>query len=358
MGIFGRGKVSNAYDTYTKGPVMPLAIASPWSPADPLVSFVIDDALAGILKESGVMTRDVALRIPGVKRAHGIVTAMVGRIPFYVMDDVVRTTQQPGWLTNSASGVSPYHRMVGLASDWFFYGWGCLGFTADMSDCLHIPWGMWDIDNGVPYVTNDAVPAQYQARPVVIPLGYGENGLIVDGADTLNEARKIESAYMDRLDNPIPLTVLGIPYDIWQGWSPEERRSYRDQWADGRKAGGVATKPQEWSVEMPGQVQVDLYETGRNAVRLDIANHTAMPAGLLEGLRQGGGGGTEIRYSSDVGGAHRSELWDFGLPSRMVHAFEARMSLDDIVATGLSIRGDLSAEFAAPNPNIDPTSED
>jgi hypothetical protein len=360
VGIFTRNKVSSALDKFTKGAVVPMAIASPWGPGDPLVTWAISEALATQLENAdAVMTRDLALRIPGVKRAHGIVCSMFARIPFYVMNDEQREDDQPRWITTSDSGVAPYHRMYGLGSDFFFTGWGCLGFDADKTDCLHIPFGMWNInDDGVPVVTNDAVPEKYRAQLVVIPMGYGENGLLIDGLDTLKEARKIEAAYQDRLDNPIPLTVLDIPFEQWQMWTPDERKDYRDQWVAGRKAGGTATKPAEWGVNFPAESGLDLFESGRNAVRLDIANHTGMPAGLLEGLRQGGGGGSEIRYSSDVGGAHRSELWDFGLPARMVHAFEARMSLDDVVASGLSIRGDLSGEFVAPNPSIDPTSED
>lgn len=358
MGIFTRNKVGAAHDILTRGAVAPLAIASPWSPADPLVSFVIDDALKGILAESGAMTRDVALRIPGVKRAHGIHVRQFAANPFRMMDNDTPAAEQPEWLTNSRSGVSPYHRMYGLGSDFFFTGWGCLGFTADMTDCMHIPYGMWALENGVPVVTNDAVPAEYAARPVVIPVGYGENGLLVDAADTLSEARKIEAAYMDRLDNPVPLTILNIPYDVWQGWTPEERRAYRDQWEAGRKRGGVATKPAEWPVDMPGEVAVDLYESGRNAVRLDIANHTSTPASLLEGVSQGGSGGSTIKYSGVANGVSRNELWDLGSAKGFTLAFEARMSLDDICPPGFSIRADLTNMLALPEPNTNPTSED
>ncbi len=85
---------------------------------------------------------------------------------------------------------------------------------------------------------------------------------------------------------------------------------------------------------MPGQIAVDLYESGRNAVRLDIANHTGTPASLLEGTRQAGGGGTDIRYTGVANGAMRGELWEYGSAKGFTLAFEARMSLDDIVPSG------------------------
>ena len=49
---------------------------------------------------------------------------------------------------------------------------------------------------------------------------------------------------------------------------------------------------------------------------------------------------------------------DYGPAKRMLLAFEARMSLDDIVASGKSIRGDLENMFATPDPTSTPTSED
>jgi len=366
VGIFRR-QIEAAYKApkLTAPPVVqPLSIASPWAPQDALVTFALDDALGGLLSSSVAMTRDIALKIPAVKRAHGIHVRAFARLPFYLMDNNVRVPEQPKWLTNSASGVSPYHRMYGLGSDMFFNGWGCLGFTADMTDCLHIPFGLWSVrDDGSIEVDEQQVPAKYRARPVAIPVGYGENGLLVDGIDTLREARQIEAAYVDRLNNPVPLTVLGIPLETWQSWTPAERKKYRDQYVDGRKAnnGAVALKVSEFPIEFPDAASngVDLFETGRNANRLDIANHTDTPASLLEGVRQGGaGGGTEVRYTGVQNGAARGELWDFGKASAFTSAFEARMSLDDICPPGLSIRADLSHMQAIPAPDTNPTSED
>lgn len=363
MGIFKR-RIENVYAaraTQLMPPASnpPISITSPWAPQDSLVTFAVDEALGGLLSEYQLMTRDTALRIPGVKRSHGLHVTQFAQIPWYLMDDAVRVGQQPGWLTNSASGVSPYHRWFGVGSDLFFYGWALLGFTADMTDCLHIPYGLWSVDPDTGDIRIDPtkVPARYHARPVAIPLGYGENGLLTDGIDTLKEARKIEQAYMNRLDNPVPLTILGIPRDDWAGMTAVERAQYRDQWVEGRQKSATALKVAEWPVDMPGQVPVDLYESGRNAVRLDIANHTSTPAGLLEGTRQGGSG-TDITYTGVQDGATRSELWDFGLAKRMMLALEARLSLDDVCATGLSIRGDISNMIATPTPSTNPTSED
>lgn len=172
------------------GPSAPtLGVQSPWAPTDNLVTFAAAEVL-GAMSASGAVTREIALRVPGVKRAHGIHCSIVAGLPFYVMADTARAADQPGWLTNSASGVSPYHRMFGVASDLFMTGWACLGFTDDMSDALHVPYGLWGVDPATGQVTIDArIPAAYRVRPVVIPLGYGENGLLTDGVDSVRRPR-------------------------------------------------------------------------------------------------------------------------------------------------------------------------
>lgn len=361
MGIFSR-KIQAAYATRALPAANTLPIVSPWSPQDGLQTITVDDALGEILgKQGSRITRETALRVPGVKRAHGIICAQLASIPFFQMDGDTRTDEQPEWLTDSASGVAPYHRMFGAASDWFFHGWACFGFTEDRTDCLHIPYGMWKVDprTGDIRVDSDDIDSAYKAHLVAVPLGYGENGLLVDGADTIRQARNVEAAYQDRLENPIPLTVLTLDQDRWDGSTPEERATLRDEWNEGRRKNSTAMKPSWIHVDMPGTVQTDLYETGRNAVRLDVANHVALPASILEGVRQGGsGGGTEITYTGVQNGATRGELWDFGQAKRMLMAFEARMSLDDICEPGLSIRGDLTSMQAVPAPNTTPTSED
>lgn len=363
MGIFKK-RINQAYGK----PAATMQITSPWTPQTTLESFTAD-ALKGLTVDSAhqPLSRETALRIPGVKRAHGIICTQFAGIPFFRMASADRDAEQPTWLTTSASGVSPYHRSYGAASDWFLYGWACFGFTAHPAttpdaDCLHIPMGLWKLDeNGDVHCDSDLVADEFKTYLVAVPLGLGENGLLIDGKDTLNQARKIEEAYLNRLDNPIPLTVLRLTNDLYFGYDKKQRAEIRDEWNDGRRKNSTALVPEGMTVDLPGAtVGTDLYETGRNAVRLDIANHASLPASVLEGVRQGGsGGGTEMRYQG-VGenGAARSELWDYGVAKRMLLAFEARMSLDDIVPSGTSIRGDLSNMFATPDPTTNPTSED
>lgn len=364
VGIFGK-RIERIYAARAKTHPnrAPLTLLTPWSDQSSVKQAFTGDALAAALKGRELApSRDVAMRVPGVARAHDFVCGQFASIPFFQMNGAERTEAQPRWLTTSDSGVAPYHRMYGAASDWFFDGWACFGFTTDMDDCFHIPTELWDFDDTgeVIYLGDDTqVDPRYTAKMIAVPLGRSSNGLLVNGADTIDQARKIEAAYQARLDNPIPLTVLTLDADRWDGATPAERAELLEEWMANRQKHSTAMKPSWIGIDMPGQVQVDLYETGRNGVRIDLANHVGLPASLLDGVRQGGGGGgTEMRYQGVAEGAARGDLWDFGPTKRMLNAFEARMSLDDVVEPGLSIRGDQTHLFQTPTPNTNPSSED
>ena len=58
------------------------------------------------------------------------------------------------------------------------------------------------------------------------------------------------------------------------------------------------------------------------------------------------------------GSASATVLWEYGSAKGFTLAFEARMSLDDIVPSGQSIRGDLTSIQAIPAPDTNPTRED
>ena len=336
-------------------PSATIGVQSPFAPTDSLATFAASEVL-GAMSASGAITRDIALRVPGVKRAHGIHCSLVAGLPFYKMTGDAVSESQPRWLTNSDSGVSPYHRMYGLTSDLFMDGWGCLGFTSDMEDAIHVPNGYWKIDNSTGAVTiDDRMPAEYRARPVAVPLGYGSNGILVDGIDSVRAARSIDKAWIDRIDNPIPATDLHITDSAYDQMSKKEKRRIVDEWNENRRRDGGSTAVTQSFLEVKalGTISADLYEKGRNAVRLDLANHAGVPASIIEGSKDSGG--TDVEYSNDA--TTRNELYDFGTKA-FVQAIEARLSLDDVCPPGESIRASLTSLMATPTPDINPTSAD
>lgn len=359
VGIFGP-LIKRAYDR----PGLPASIVSPYSSQDSLVKVLADDLFPADVRDRAAaavaITRDTAMMIPAVARAHGVHVTQFAENPFYVMDGDNRAAVQPRWTSTTSSGIPPFIRWSGVGDDLFWEGWALLAFTEDGEDCIHVPWGMWGIraDRTV-WVDPAVVPVEYRARLIPLTVGPTWRGILHTGTRAIDQARKIEDAYQKRLENPIPLTIMNIPLDIYQGMDATERKRMRDEWTEGRRRGEVGMKPTEFGIEMPGQISTDLYETGRNGSRLDIANATATPADLLEGAKQGGSGGTTMRYQGvGEGGVTRSDLWDFGLAKRFTLAVEARLSMDDVVAPGLSVRADRAAVVSAPTPATNPTSED
>ena len=253
--------------------------------------------------------RASALKIPGVKRAHGIHTHLIGGLSFFqnIGDD--RDDEQPEWLTNSASGVPLYQRWAGLTSDLFFDGWGCLAFNDDKTDAVHVPAGLWGIadDTNLVWVT-DQLPENYRRNPIAISMGYGENGILVDGSDTLAAAVDLQRAWMERVKNPSPATELHFTDPAYDDLGTDEKRKIVDGWNENRRRDGGQTAVTQSFVEVKdhGVTSADLFEKGRNANRLDLANHSAVPASIIEGAKDGGGG--DITYSNVDGGAQRNEL--------------------------------------------------
>lgn len=337
------------------GPVAAIGLLSPWTPSDTIMTFAATELL-GEMSASDVVTRNVALRVPGVKRAHGIHCGLVAGLSWYQYENEQRLVDQPAWLTSSASGVSPYLRMYGIVSDLFMSGWACLAFTDDMSDALHIPQGLWKVDSNTGAIIVDArIPEAYRVKPVAIALGYGDNGILTDGVDSIRASRDIERAWNERVKNPAPATDLHITDPAYNEITKTEKQKLVDEWNENRRrAGGQTAVTQSFlEVKALGQTDAGLFEKGRNAVRLDLANHAAVPASIIEGAKDGGG--TDINYSNDA--TSRNELFDFGT-SRFVRAIEARLSLDDVCPPGQSIRADLSNLMAAPTPSMNQTSED
>lgn len=347
----------------TGGPAVkttPILPVSPFSPQDSLTEITV----AQLWPEhdtAKTLTDASALRIGPVKRSYEIVCGVLARMPWRQYDQNGETADQPEWLVNTRSGIAPRTLRYGVVGDLFMHGWAVIGFELGQDgypvDALHIPHAWWSMDSKGEITVDAAIERRYTQRIVPIPLGYGSNGIMNDGIEALRDARAIGAAYRDRIDNPVAQTILTVEAEQWRQWSKDEREEFRQLWIKGRASanGATAMKPSFVTVDMPGALPSDLFESGRNANRLDIANHAGVPADLIEGSKQSGGG--NLHYSTEAGGAQRNELWDFGL-AKFADAIEARLSLDDVCPSGLSIRADRSDYLTSPNPTTPITSED
>lgn len=327
---------------------------SPWQSGD--LEQITIATLFGDATPDGVVTLDIAKRVPGLRRASLLHCGIVAGAPFRQYEGATLIADQPKWLSSSESTVSPYLRNFGVTHDLFWYGWACIGAQLDGQpypvDGIHVPVGMWSQDPLTGKVTIDErIPAKYRELAIVIP--FGANGVLVDGIDTIRAARYIETAWQDRIANPIAQTDLHIT-DSTISLSRKDKLKLAEQYNEGRKLPGGATSVTDAFLEAKHHdAPADLFESGRNAVRLDLANHALVPASIIEGAKNGSAG--EINYSNDA--SKRNETYDYGT-SLFVQAIEARLSMDDVCPTGQSIRGDLSGFMAVPTPAESPARED
>lgn len=327
------------------------ALGSPFAPANSLSDAIVGDILGEIPSE--VITENIALRVPEVKRALQAHTSLVAPLKFTVHDngsDESRASQ-PAWVTGSAAGVSPYIRWKGVTRDLFLHGWALLGAlkgTDDLpTDFLHIPRDYWSVGGNGKISIDEGIPAAYR-HPVLIPLGT--NGLLLDGIDSIRQARKLELARQARLDAPPAATELHMTNPIYDEMSSVEKEKLARDYAASRGKHSVSVTPSYVEVKSHESAAVDLFESAMNSLRIQIANHAGIPASFIEGGKEGGTAG-QMSYSNDS--TRQSELWTFG-SSEFAYAITARLSMDDVVGPDAEVRADLSSFMNPPATQLAP----
>ncbi len=292
--------------------------------------------------ELGEVTRLSALQIPAIKKARDVLVGIVAGLPLreYEGEAVV---DQP-WLYRTASSISPWHRLAWVFDDLFFYDWSALAVARDgsgqITDAIRIPFERWSVDEHTGVVRVDF--AEASGREVVLIPGNGSGGILAAGAPTITGAGALQRAWIGRAQNPIPLIELHQNNDdpLTDGDEDEEDNEIQDlvdTWSKARTSptGAVGFTPSNIDVKVHGTIATDLYEEGRNAIVLDIARLTGLPAALLDGSMST----ASLTYSTQEG--KRNEFLDYTLPMWLA-PIEARLSMDDVSGTGRVIRFDKS----------------
>jgi hypothetical protein len=300
--------------------------------------------------EIGEVTRASALQIPALKKAHDVLLAAVAGMQL-IEKEGEAVVDQP-WLYSTSSGISPWHRMAYIFDDLFFYDWSAIAVQRDsfgqITDGIHIPFGRWSVDeSGI--VSVDYKPAA--DREVILIPGNGTGGVLVAGAPTIKGAAALQRAWIGRAQNPIPLLVLQQQSD--DEIDDDEIEELIDAYSAARTSptGAVAFADNRIKPEALGVVDASLFENGRNAVVLDIARLTGVPASILDGSQST----ASLTYSTTEG--KRNEFDDYALPI-WTDPIQARLSMDDVSAKGRVIRFDHSARNAIAAPAITAPTKD
>lgn len=307
-------------------------VLSPFQPQGELAPIIIGDIWGPDITLP--LSRLDALKIPAVAKGRALLHSLLSR-PLVALRDEERL-DLPTWLYRSDTGISPQLRMRCIIDDHVFAEASLLavrrGKNDDILDAAHVPYDRWYVDPETSEIFVDRKPAP-AGSVIWIPGPWA--GLLVHGADLIRAARDTEKAWTARVRNPFPAMVIKDTED--RNLTKSQRRNLVAAVAAARRDpdNAVFYLPFGLELEAHGADATDLFETGRNAMRLDFANLLNIPAALLDGTVSE----ASLTYSTQEG--RRNELFDYTIPY-WTNSIEEALSLDNVVPRGQRIRFDFS----------------
>jgi hypothetical protein len=327
--------------------------ASPWSSGS-LAKVVWSDIFGA---DRVPVTRAECMQIPAASKARHLVCGTISRFPLkaYRGEAELTPRSQPAWLYRTDTAVPPQTRMLWTLDDLYHGGWALWAVNRGAStdgrmgpilDAMRVPPEWWEIDDDLRIY----VHGQPATQESVILFNGPFEGLIEAGAHTIRAAQNLERAWAKRVRQPIPATELHQTTD--DELDEDEINALVDDWGSMLDAGGgVAYSPSTIQVITHGETVMDLFVEGRNAVTLDIARLVNVPAPMLDASLAT----ASLQYSTK--GDSRNDFVDLTLHFWM-NPIEARLSMDDVVPRGQSVRFDLANLTTLPQPPTGPATED
>lgn len=318
-------------------------VLSPWAPEPNFGTVVISESFGLAVKELP-LDRSLAMSIPAVARGRHLLVSTVAPLPLVALNADGPLAVQPTWLYRSDTAVSPAERTARTVDSLIFYGqalWAVArGAQGQITDAVWVPHHRWDYDYDSGEVSIDGEvrnPKEY-----LYFQGWNE-GLLSCAARTLRGAIAIENAWVDRVKNPIPTTVIRHEGSDAIQLEQFEIDDLLQQWREKRNAegGALGYLPPGLAMDALGSVEADLFDKGRAAIRVDIAAFLGLSASMLDGSS-----GDSLTYSTQEG--QRSRYYTETLPLYL-NAIEACLSQDRSVPRGTRVRFDLT-ELYTPTP--------
>jgi hypothetical protein len=341
MGILSALRLAN----YSR----PESVVSPWTDAQ-LKSFVWSDVFGNA--DNVPVTRAEAMRVPGVAKARNLLAPTIGRQPLKALDANGELTTQPTWTYRTDQDlVSMTHLMTWVADDLLFLGRALLSVKRG-SDGFPV-----SIDRVSPdryTITDGSILIDEQpvdARSVIFIPGLVD-GLLDIGARTIRGARYVEEAWVGRVRNPVPTTVLQQTESDSFLEQDEVEDIIRKYSAARRDPDGAVTfVPYGLSLSAMGENDSNLFVEARNALRIDIGSYVGVPSTLMDATTVQ----ASLTYENKEGA--RDRFYVEALPL-YASAIEARLSLDDVVPRGQRVRFDFSELYAQLPAATGPITED
>jgi len=232
------------------------------------------------------VTRAEAMTVPSVVKARHLLVTHLAGVPLRALrgTEVLPTDDQPTFLYRTSGASTPWHRMAWTVDDLLFYGWALWrvvrGADGAILDATRVPPEWWRItpDNDIE-LQGETIR---DPRSVVLFAGPSE-GLLEYAARTIRGARNIEQAWAGRVRNPVPVVELHQVTD--DELTDGEIDAFIDGYVKARQDpnGAVVYTPNSVELRVHGDPSGSQMVEARNAIRLDVANLTGLPAEALDG---------------------------------------------------------------------------
>ncbi|QUC01107.1 phage portal protein [Cellulosimicrobium cellulans] len=326
------------------------AVQTPWAEGNLTANVLLADAF-GITTE--IATRQNAMSVPAVAKARNLITSTVAAAVWRAYKGDAEVATQPPFLYRTSGQVTPVHRMIWTVDDLLFYGWSLWAVTRgagrEILDAVRIPRARWDFDSMGRVLVDGELTQEGQV--VLIPAS--NEGLLLTASETILGALTLEREWQKRIRNPIAVTELHNT-DPNDPLTNEEGKELVASFNANRRTNDGVTMytPANIEVRTHGEQVVDLFIAGRNAVAIDVARHTGLPALVLDTANINA---ANQNYSNKD--TARNDLLD-AIRNLYIAPIEARLSQDDVVPRGQSVRADLSAAISVPDTGTGAPKED
>jgi hypothetical protein len=329
-----------------------------WASSGSLQTIAYSDLFATV--PIGWATRAEAMRVPAISKARALLMALIAPRPLVAMNAAGKLPpeQQPTWLYRTDTLISPQLRTMMMLDDLLFHDATLLAVNrgaqpssgyAPILDAVHTPRDRWEVDpdDGTILVDDQPVPPD---SVIWIPGPWA--GLLREASDVIRGSRDMTRAWVNRVQTPVP-TILLKDTDT-QGLTDEEIELMVERVAKARRSSDGTVMYIPPGVDATVVAATDdaaLFENGRNALRLDVANFLNMPAALLDGSPNT----ASLTYDTRL--SQRLDLQDYSL-TYWTMPITSALSLDNVVPRGQRIEFDFSDLDAVTNSPTGPNVED
>lgn len=321
--------------------VIPFPVAQIASPFVPYPSHLQAIVWADIFGADALLSRDTAMRVPAVARSRHLICPTIASFPLVTFRGADQVDPQPTWISN-AGPMSPWHRMLWTIDDLIFVGWSLWHVERGADNfplsAERLPTHLWQFSaDGRSIETAlspDGIMRPARADDVILIPGPHE-GILTFGGDAIRQAAALATRTRQAAEQPNAQVELHYTGD--QELTQPQIDALVENYARARRGefGGVGFTNKWTEIEEHGAAQEHLLIEGRNAASVDVARAVGIPASMIDAVTASAG----LEYNT--GESRNGQFIDYGLNAYM-RAVTARLSMDDVVPHGQSVRMDTA----------------